>query len=123
MVLSWFDADKVGQLELSQVVWWDETHKKCNIGLQSQTNCTTYHKFPRGSNGEINLVNGKYSEDNLMYLKVKYDDEVRFALGCAIVNSNGVNVGQCCTPIVYLGKTIVSIKDRNKKTEQEIQCV
>ena len=46
-ILEWFDSTKVGQLELSQVVWWDETHKKCVIGDETHTNCTQYTKFKR----------------------------------------------------------------------------
>lgn len=93
------------------------------IGNKTHANQTKYPKFKRGENGELDLENGEYSKDNLTYLKVEYEDEIRLALGCAIVSVDGVDFGRRCHSVVYSGKTIVSIKDYNKRIAVEIQRV
>ena len=45
------------------------------------------------------------------------------ALGCAIINVDNVDIGCRCLPVVYSGKTIVSIKDYKNKIAVEIQRV
>ena len=55
-----FNQDLVGKLELDQVVWWDETHRKCLIGGLTNRNFTM--KFKRDENGKLDFNNGKYDK-------------------------------------------------------------
>ena len=120
----WFDEEKVAPLELQQIVWWDETHQKCVIGNQLLVGQDGYFKFPRSENGEIDIENGQYKTEGIAYLSVKYDNEIRLALGCAMVlDQSGVNVGQRCKPLVYSNKVLVSINEYEDKIKYEIQRV
>jgi hypothetical protein len=79
---AWFDITKLKKLYKSQEGWWDETHKKCQIG--GLGNATHAVQFPCDANGRLNLDEGTYDETEVMYLSVKYEKEVRLCLGCAI---------------------------------------
>ena len=61
-------------LNLQQVVFWDETHKKVHIGKGSKT-VKSEVRFPRDSDNKIDLVNGTYAKRST-YLQVKYPEEV-----------------------------------------------
>ena len=54
-----FCRQEIGHLDLSQVVWWDETHRKCLIGGLSATK-DYYFKFPRDKEGQLDLEKGQY---------------------------------------------------------------
>ena len=60
-----FSRDHVGHLHLHQVVWWDETHRKCLIGGLS---CTKNYQilFPRDSSGKL-CLSGKYSKKKCQF--------------------------------------------------------
>ena len=47
-----FAREEIGHLHLNQVVWWDETHRKCLIGGLSATK-DVYLRFPRDKNGKV----------------------------------------------------------------------
>jgi hypothetical protein len=54
-------------LEQSQVVWWDETHKKCVIGGLQGGAATHFVRFPRDKNGRLDLDNGTYYDTEVSY--------------------------------------------------------
>ncbi|CAJ1934687.1 unnamed protein product [Cylindrotheca closterium] len=110
-------------LEISQIVFWDETHTKCVIGAGAGRDFVFV--FPRDSNGNLNPDGGTYTDTKFKRLKVKYEKEVRLCLGCAAVQINGQDeyVGKRCVPFDYSGKTILSISDYKSKCQAEIQRV
>ena len=59
-----FDRDKAGKLELSQIVWWDETHRKCLIGGIS-TNRNFTMKFRRNKDGKLDLRGGEFDKKQI----------------------------------------------------------
>ena len=123
-----FNRELIGELELNQVVWWDETHRKCLIGGSSSTK--NYQMlFQRDRNGRIDLVNGNYSEERKTILNVKYEKECRVGLGCAMIqpkSSDGTllpAVGVRCNLFDYTSKTLISIDDYDKMVKIEIARV
>ena len=60
-----FDPDQMPKLKEDQVVWWDETHKKCTIGGQGQ-NTNFYIRFPRDKNGKLDMDNGAYDPKEVL---------------------------------------------------------
>ena len=54
-----FHRDTVGRLDLHQIIWWDETHRKCLIGELSSSKDYAL-LFPRNSEGKLDLDNGQY---------------------------------------------------------------
>ncbi len=119
-----FNRDLVGKLELNQIVWWDETHRKCLIGGHSETR--DFHlQFPRNKSGKFDAIHGEYSTEELSVLNVKYEKECRIGLGVAMVtplaqdNTTLPNEGRRCFPFNYTSKVLISIDDykRLKKVE------
>ena len=109
-------------LEISQVVWWDETHRKCTIGGFSASRNISY-KFRRDKNGKLS-ENGEYSSAEVSILNCKYEKEGRFGLGCAVLAlDDGEMAGRVCRPFTYSGKTILSIDDFQKQMKNEFERV
>ena len=52
--------DLMGPLDLSHIVWWDETHRKCHIGGFSAGRDFCL-KFKRDEQGKLDS-NGQYSD-------------------------------------------------------------
>ena len=122
-----FDPNVTGHLDLHQVVWWDETHRKCLIGGLSSSK--DYHiEFPRDEEGKVD-INGKYSEKKLSRLNVKYEKECRMGLGCAMVaplDRDGCveqSVGRRCNLFDYTSKVLISLLDYKKMKLIEISRV
>ena len=123
-----FDRSKLGAIELDQIVWWDETHRKCLIGGFSSARdfCLV---FKRDENGKLDSQNGTYSNEEIKKLNCKYEDEGRFGLGCALVtpvDENGNELeqqGRRCELFDYSGKLLVSPDDWQLKMEQEFRRV
>ena len=113
----------IGTIELSQVVWWDETHRKCTIGGFSGSRTISY-KFRRDENGKLDAA-GEFSTKEVSVLNCKYEKEGCFGLGCAVVcpRDTGVEVGRVCRPFDYSGKTILSIDDYDKQVQEEFRQV
>ena len=114
-----FDRDSIGHLHLHQVVWWDETHRKCLIGGLSATK-DVYLSFPRDSNGKLKVKGGKYSDKKVSRLNVKYEKECRMGLGCAVVaplDPDGRDLpveGRRANLFDYSGKVLISLADFEK---------
>jgi hypothetical protein len=119
---AWFDIEQLKKLHTSQVGWWDETHKKCQIG--GMGNATHAVRFPRDANGRLDLEEGTYDETEITYLSVKYEKEVRLCLGCAVTkDTDGNEKGRTAIPFDYSGKIILSILDYEKRKKTEIERV
>ena len=123
-----FDRDALGHLDLHQIVWWDETHRKCLIGGLSASK--DYHiTFPRDRNGNIDVVRGEYSKKKVSRLNVKYEKEARMGLGCAMVapldpNGNSLpSEGRRCALFDYSEKVLISIADYKKNMQIEFSRV
>ena len=114
---------------MDQIVWWDETHKKCLIGTSSNPNTNYYIEFPRNEEGQFDIDKGKYSNKKRSKLNVKYEKECRLGLGVAMVtplSDDGTplpSVGKRCTPYNYTSKVIVSVDDYHKLMNIEFQRV
>jgi hypothetical protein len=64
---AWYDSEQMDPLEQSQVVWWDETHKKCVIGGLQGGAATHFVRFSRDKNGRLDLDNGTYYDTEVSY--------------------------------------------------------
>ena len=75
VVPAWFCLDLIGTLELTQIAWWDETHKKQQIGGHGHDGqgSRVHYRFRRGAGGKLD-PNGELRE-RLTMLKVKYPKE------------------------------------------------
>jgi hypothetical protein len=119
---AYFDIRKLGSLSINQIGFWDETHKKCIIGEAAGKDFCFI--FPRDENGKIKIDGGVYTETTKSQMNVKYENEVRLALGCGVVEKNGEEIaGRACDPFVYSSKVMITIKDRNKKRLLEMERV
>ena len=123
-----FDPELLGKFELDQIVWWDETHRKCLIGGITSTRDLCL-QFKRDKQGKLDHRNGEYSKVEIKKLNCKYEDEGRFGLGCAMVtpiDQDGnylPQVGKRCQLFDYSGKLLVSQDDFNLRMEQEFRRV
>ena len=123
-----FKQSVVGKLDPDQIVWWDETHRKCLIGgLNGNKNYTM--KFKRDANGKLDHENGSYSDKKIQILNCKYEKECRLGLGCALITpkstdgsylpSKGVRI----KPFNYSEKVLLSVTDYEKKMAAEFRRV
>ena len=123
-----FDQNIVGKLELNQIIWWDETHRKCLIGGQSNTR-EFQLQFPRNKSGKFDAIHGEYSKEELSVLNVKYEKECRVGLGVAMVtpltqdSTTLPNEGRRCHPFNYTSKVLISIDDYKKLKKVEFNRV
>jgi hypothetical protein len=119
----WFDIDKLKPLEVTQVAWFDECHKKCIIGGVANDRSNVVLRFPRDENGKLCVGSGSYSNEDVIRMKVKYAKEGRFCFSCAIVEREGEQVGVRGDTFDYSGKTLLSISEYNKRINVEITRV
>ena len=105
----YFNIEKLTKLVLCQIVYWDETHMKVKIGTSTEVKKQTM--FPRDEEGNLDLVNGKYSDKRGNILRTKYPKEVRRCCGVAkiLLGSNNKEVGVRCKSFDYSDKKILSI--------------
>ena len=119
-------------LFVDQFVKLDEVHRKIIPGSDDGYKQTLYKdhimKLPRDKNGKLGVSNGAYSREKLTLTKCKYTYEFHMCLGVAFVTHiiDGVEQpqeGRRCKPFVYLGKTLFSMTDFEKKVQSEIARV
>ena len=101
----------------TQLVFFDEVHVKqvCGTPTTSRVNeCNVL--FPRNEEEKVDVKRGVYETKNLpKKATFKYDQEGRFCLGVAKVESNdGTITGKRCPFFGYTEKKIVTI-DAYKK--------
>ena len=85
-----FDLRQLTRLDIHQVVWWDETHRKCVIGGISGNRLMAL-SFTRDADGKLD-PNGEYATKKIEVLNCKYEKEGRFGLGCAVVKKKMTKV-------------------------------
>ena len=123
-----YDRDSIGHLHLHQVVWWDETHRKCLIGGLSASK-DVYLSFPRDKEGKLKVKGGEYSSKKVSRLNVKYEKECRMGLGCAVVaplDPDGKDLpvqGRRAELFNYSGKVLISLADFKKMQSIEFARV
>ena len=123
-----FDGDIQGKLALDQIVWWDETHRKCLIGGQNPSK-SIQMLFPRNKEGRIDIEKGEYSQERKTILNVKYEKECRLGLGVAMVtplDPDGTTLpaeGRRCHPYDYSSKMMISVNDYKRMTKLEFDRV
>ena len=60
-----YDGHLQGKLSLDQIVWWDETHRKCLIGSINPDKAFLVI-FPRNKEGDVDITsNGQCSKKRL----------------------------------------------------------
>ena len=105
-------------LFVDQFVIWDEVHRKVIATSDDGYIHTTYKdnimKFPRDSNGKLDVSNRVYSREKVTLTKCKYTDKVHLCLGFSVVTPiiDGVEQPQedrRCKPFVHSGKTLLSM--------------
>ena len=128
-----FNPENLGpRLAITQIVFWDETHKKVVVGKAGtrRGNMNVKRRFKRNENGKLD-PNATYAEPKSL-LKMKYAEEVRLCLGVAQVErlvvdedvtSSSVIEGRRAVPFDYSGKVVLSMKDWTKKENEEIRRV
>ena len=121
---AYFTFEEGEKIEPYSITMWDETHVQCAAGTDNgkgialRPNRSTRCLFKRGTNGQLDLANGTYSEEIVSPVKVKYPKEVRLGLGCAVdveYDSSDPNkiikkTGIRLKPFVYTSRLLVGIK-------------
>jgi hypothetical protein len=98
---SCFDPNVLPSLSLHQLIFFDECHKKCEIGRTGET----VYSFPRDADRVYNLEGGIAKVDKKLY--VKYAKEGQFSFGVAAVNMHdGTVEGRRCRTFDYSGKNL-----------------
>ena len=122
----YFDPQKLESLSRYQVAWWDETHHQCCLRSKEcgQQELDYVTQFPRASDGTLDIQNGEYRDIRPTKTKVKYDKEIRFALGVAMVQMNdGTVIGKRCKPYDYTNRNIINNEDWERRVSWEIDRV
>jgi hypothetical protein len=106
---SCFDPNVLPSLSLHQLIFFDECHKKCEIGRTGET----VYSFPRDADRVYNLEGGIAKVDKKLY--VKYAKEGQFSFGVAAVNMHdGTVEGRRCRTFDYSGKNLIKITGEEK---------
>ena len=87
ILLDMFNPEKLTTYDEHQVAWWDESHRKCSLFTISGANGCEY--ITRVCRNHLNnpTLDGQQSQDAPVNVNVKYEKEVRFALGVALVKT------------------------------------
>ena len=114
---SWYEKEQLTSLTSTQLVFFDGVHIQQGSGppVTSKLNEDNIH-FPRYEEGNIDIKNCKYdTNDQPKKATFKYEQEGRFCLGAAKIESkNGTITGKQCPFFYYSGKKILTI-DAYKK--------
>jgi len=108
-------------IEITNIDFWDETHKKVRIGRYKTVKGGKQieYRFPRSVAGKLDLEHGEFRERGTEY-NMKYEKEARFCTGCAIgmdsdgnplKDDSGEYVGVLLPLFDYSKTTIVTHKD------------
>jgi hypothetical protein len=97
---SCFDPNVLPPLSLHQLVFFDECHKKCEIGWTGET----VYSFPRNADRVYNSEGDVDRVDTKLH---KYAKEGKFSFGVSAVNMNDGNVeGRRCRTFDYSAKNL-----------------
>ena len=113
-----YNKEQLPYLTSTQIVFFDEVHiqQVSRPPVTSKVNeCNIW--FPRDEEGSIDVKNGKYDTNNQPKKSTfKYEQEERFCLGVANIESNNrMTTGKGCPVFDYLGKKIVTIDAYRKE--------
>jgi hypothetical protein len=115
---TYFNTELLPPLSVHQIVFFDECHKKTEIGRTSDT----VYTFPKN---EVGLYD-KYGPigDVDTKLHCKYTTEGRFCFGVSAVElSDGTIEGRRCETFDYPAKNLVTITTEEKMIAEEIKRV
>ena len=124
-----FDQHLLGKLDLNQIVWWDETHRKCLIGTVQNPSKDYDILFPRNNEGKFDVEGGEYTKERKSRLNVKYEKECRLGLGVGMIaplSEDGTplpSTGKRCHPYDYTSKVMISIEDYKRLMKVEFNRV
>ena len=105
----YFDASELGKLAATQIVFFDETHPKCEITSMARgLGRRVVSRVKKDKHGKVYLNEGSYQNTDPSTLKCKYDKEIRLLLGVAMVEyEDGSIEGKRVKPYSYTEKTIL----------------
>ena len=115
----YFQLDNLPRIELTQIAFWDETHKEVQVGNKK---CNV--RFRRNKHGRLD-PRGKFLPPET-FLKMKYTEQARLCLGVAIVQNSAEQpscTGVRCLPYDYTDKWIVGVAKYNEMMHAEIRRV
>jgi len=105
-----FDVAALSPLEHTQIVFWDEMHTEQTIGFEAMGPTAECVRFPRNADGALH-TGGDISKPATQ-VTLKYPQESRVCLGCAVVDRPGQPLeGVRCEPFFYSGKWVVTRSD------------
>ena len=84
----YFQKEKLANIYLNQIRWWDEHHVKCMIRGIGRSK--TQIRFPVNKAGELDSVNGKITKLKKRKLNVKYNKQRRYCLDVASVKKRRI---------------------------------
>ena len=119
----YFDPEKLEPLDRCQVAYWDETHRVCD--LKSQEASTSrgvdfVYRYPRDENDALD-PNGTLKDTDPTETNVKYETEVRLALGVFLFQyPSGEIEGRRIKPFSYTSQYIVTETEWKRKVQYEI---
>ena len=134
MVAPWFDELEGGPFDRKmlrelypvdpeKVGTWDEMHRECCIGdAAAQVGRGFQEKYLQDATGEVDLANGKISDDTDQWMKVKFEKECRLCLGGALFVKDGVDHAMVLPTYVYSEKKIVTVLEWKKQIKDEVRC-
>ena len=115
--ISWCDKEQLPSLSSNQLVFSNEVHiqQVCGPPVTSKVNEHNI-RFPKYGEGIVDVKNGEYGTNNQpKKATFKYEQEERFCLGVANIESNNrMTTGKGCPVFNYSSKNIVTI-DAHKK--------
>jgi hypothetical protein len=113
-----FDPEHMPPLSLHQIVFFDECHKKIDIGRTGDT----VYTFPSDEDGIYYAGGGIADVDTKLH--VSYAKKCRFSFGVAAVKlHDGTVEGRRCRTFDYSTKNIITIMAEEKMIKDEIQGV
>ena len=115
---SWYYKEQLPSMKSTQLVLFNEVHVQ-QVSRPPVTSKVKEHKirFPRDEEGNIGVKNGEYDTNNQpKKATFKYEQEGRFCLGAAKIESkNGTITGKQCPVLYCIGKKIVKIDGYQKE--------
>ena len=110
-----FDQKQLDCYSVHQVVFWEETHKKCDLQIKTAGRAGQ-NKFVycvrTDAKGKIGNQKGTFKSTNPTKTNVKFNKETRLALGVVLVMKNDrTEEGQRCLPFDYTEQIIIPEAD------------
>lgn len=114
----YFDSDELEPLSVYQIVFFDECHKKTEIGRTGDT----VYSFPRNEGGLYDKDGGIGDVDTKLHCK--YPKEGRFCFGVSAVELNDGRIeGRRCATFDYSAKNLITITGEEKLIQEELKRV